>query len=336
MVRTDRPSRLSIIIVNFNTRDLLRACLRSLRKAEPRAEVIVVDNGSKDGSAAMVRKEFGKSGRSGKVRLIANKRNKGFAAANNQGFKRAHGDMIVMLNSDTEVPKDALSKLARELERHPETGVAGPQLRNARGEVQQSASWRAPGLLTLFLEYTLLNRVLYRLLPAVRYPGKQLLTRAELGKRRRVGDLLGACMVFRKGLLEEVGALDERFFVFVEETDFNCRVRDAGYDLVYLPTVRILHHWGGTVDSSGSLARRFNLFYPSLYRFFRKRHGGAYVAAARLLALVLLPVSLAAVLLAWLPLGIVGALTGKPLARAAANQLPVLWGPLRWHLGVRG
>ena len=195
-----------------------------------------------------------------------------------------------MLNSDTEVPKGALSKLARHLERHPDTGVVAPQLRNADGELQQSASWRAPGLLTLFLEYTLLNRVLYRLLPAVRYPGKQLLTRAELRKRRNVGDLLGACVAFRKELLEEVGSLDERFFVFLEETDFNARVRDAGYALTYLPAVRVLHHWGGSVDTAGSMARRFDLFYPSLYRFFRKRHGGAYVTAARLSALVLLPI----------------------------------------------
>ncbi|MDP3999867.1 MAG: glycosyltransferase family 2 protein [bacterium] len=326
---------ISVVIVNFNTRDLLRACLRSVRKAEPRAEVIVVDNGSKDGSAAMVQKEFGKTGRSGKVRLVANKRNRGFAAANNQGFAKARGDVIVMLNSDTEVPKGALSKLARELERHPEVGVVAPQLRNAAGEVQQSASWRAPGLLTLFLEYTLLNRVLYRMLPAVRYPGKQLLTRAELGKRRDVGDLLGACMVFRKELLKEIGTLDERFFVFLEETDFNARVRDAGYGLVYLPTVRVLHHWGGSIDSDGSLAKRFSLFYPSLYRFFRKRHGSLYVGMARLAALILLPVSLILILLSLIPIGIVSLLTGKSFFRAVTNQLPVLWGALRWHWGIR-
>ncbi|HEY8108884.1 MAG TPA: glycosyltransferase family 2 protein [Patescibacteria group bacterium] len=321
--------RLSVVIVNFNTKELLRECLVSLRTAEPKAEVIVIDNASKDGSVAMVRKEFPK------VRLIANKKNKGFAAANNQGFKVAKGDVVVMLNSDTEVPKGGLSKLAKELEQDPKVGVVGPQLRNADGEVQQSASWRDPGLLTLFLEYTLLNRVLYRLFPTIRYPGKQLLTRAELRKRRAVGDLLGACEVFRRDLLKEVGTLDERFFIFLEETDFSRRVREAGYDLLYQPGVRVLHHWGAAIDSGGSLAKRFNLFYPSLYKFFQKHHGDGYVAVARLLALVLLPVTLAFVLLAWIPLALLSLLTGKPFYRMAVNQLPMLWGALRWHWGLR-
>jgi GT2 family glycosyltransferase len=320
---------ISVVIVSYNTRELLRACLRSLRRSEPAAEVIVVDNASGDDSVAMVRKEFKN------VRVIVNKRNRGFAAANNQGFKVAKGDVIAMLNADTEVPKGGLSRLAKELARDSGIGIVGPQLRNASGEVQQSASWRAPGLLTLFLEYTLLNRVLYRLFPAVRYPGKQLLTRAELRKRRTVGDLLGACEVFRKSLLKEVGMLDEQFFIFLEETDFSCRVRDAGYDLVYLPAVRILHHWGASVDSAGSLANRFGLFYPSLYKFLRKRHGASYVALARLLALVLLPITLLFVWLVWIPLALLSLVAGKPLYQAASNQVPMLWGALRWHWGLR-
>lgn len=327
--------KISVVIVSFNTKKLLATCLSSLRRQGLAVEVIVVDNGSLDGSASMVKKQFPG------VKLIANRQNHGFAAANNQGFAQATGDYMVMLNSDTEVPEpkrgspSILLELAGYLGKHPETGVAAPQLRTSDGSVQRSVSWSEPTLLTTLLEYTLLNRLLYRLLPTTRYPGKLLLTRPELKKEQVVADAIGACLVFRRKLLSQIGPLDERFFVFLEETDFNRRVRQADLHIRYLPQYHLFHHWGGSVDSGGGLDVRFQYYFPSLYSYLSKYHLKTYVWAAYLTALLgSLGVTLLASLL-WLPLAAVSKLSGRRLARPVANQWRLYQPVLLWHLGLR-
>src|SRR3989344_518959 len=125
MGKSMRKVDVSIIIVSFNTRDLLRACLESL----PSGEIIVVENGSTDGSVEMVKKEFPL------VMLIANKENRGFAAANNIGFKKAHGRYLLMLNSDTEVPQGAIEEVTRFMDEHPDVGVVGAKLMLPNGRM---------------------------------------------------------------------------------------------------------------------------------------------------------------------------------------------------------
>lgn len=317
----------SVVIVSYNTVDLLRDCLNSLVAQPDRLEVIVVDNASADDSVKMVKTEFPD------VITIKNTTNKGFAAANNQGFAKATGEYILMLNSDCEVPEpaggSALSALVRTLETQPDVGVVAPKLQNGDGTVQQSATWSEPTLLTEFLEYTLLNRILYKLLPNRRYPGKRLLSLGELGTSHDVADLLGACLLFRASLLERIGPFDERFFLFLEETDFNRRVRQHGQSLRYQPETTVIHHWGSSVDQAGTLRKRFSLYFPSLYTYWRKHHSVAYVAAGYLITLV---GSLLTCLLAWLLL-IPGLLS--PGIRRLSSSLRTIYGAtLGWHLGL--
>lgn len=317
----------SVIIVSYNTVDLLRACLQTVVGQTPEPEVIVVDNGSKDGSPKMVAKEFKQ------VKLIRNESNKGFATANNQGFAVAGGEYVVMLNSDTELRgPDDLEKLTSYLAQHPEVGVLAPRLVNGEGRVQASASWTEPTLLTQFYEYTLLNRLLYRLFANQQYPGKLLLSPEELTRPQDVAEVIGACLVFRRSLLTEVGQLDERFFFFLEETDFNRRVRHAGYTIRYYPAVEVLHHWGGSIDESGKLDMRFRYYFPSLYTFFRKHHGPVYETIARLIAIV----GSAGLVALLTVLSVPAKLLGMRTQRIIRNQLKLYKPILAWHLGSRG
>jgi GT2 family glycosyltransferase len=321
--------KVSVVIVNYRTCDLLRTCLETLAKQKQSHEVIVADNASDDGSVEMLAKEFPK------VKVIANDRNVGFAAANNQGFTAANGDLLMMLNADTELPETTvLGDLAKALTADPRIGVLGPRLLNAAGQVQPSAAWTDPTLLTLGLEYTLLNRLLYRVFGDQRYVGKLLLSPGELAEPQDVGDLLGAALIFRRSLLDEIGRLDEQFFVFLEETDFNRRARRARYILRYDPRIELIHHWGGSVDSAGNLRRRFELYYPSLYAFLRKHHGRLYAGLAYGEAVVGSLVAAALV-----GVGLLVATLLRPIRpgirRSVLGQWPIVSGILRWHLGSR-
>lgn len=321
---------ISVVIVSYNTIDLLQACLVSLQKQTAELKIIVVDNASTDGSAAMLRERFPE------VTLIANDTNRGFAAGNNQGFTSATGEYILMLNGDTEIPdRDGLERLAIHLHQHQQIGVIAPRLINSDRSVQQSASWNVPNLWSLVLEYTLLNRMLDKLFATRKYPGKVLLSRQELSRSQTVADLLGACLLFRRSLVHEVGLLDERFFIFYEETDFNLRVRRAGYQLCYFPDVTVLHHWGSSVDAGQGLARRMSYGFPSLYTFLHKHRGRAYAAATQLVVGVLSTVTRLG-LYALLPLAVlVDLLFARNVRRGIKNQLLVTTAVSRWHLGKR-
>lgn len=321
------PPTVSVVIVSYNTVALLRACLKSLARQPEGLQLIVVDNASADGSAAMVTKEFSRT------TLIRNMRNVGFAAANNQGFAKATGEYVMMLNSDCEIPpprgsRGAIGSLVQTLDAQPKVGVVAPRLQNTDGTVQQSAAWSEPTILTELLEYTLLNRVLYRLLPTTRYPGKRLLTRAELTHSHDVTDLLGACLLFRRSLLDRVGTLDERFFIFLEETDFNRRVRRAGLTLRYQAETTVIHRWGSSVDAAGTLRRRFSLFFPSLYTYWKKNRFPGYGVIAYLITLFGSAAIYLLALVLW-PIGLVIGRLGRTLRSLRDIYGSVLW----WHLG---
>jgi GT2 family glycosyltransferase len=319
----------SVVIVSYNTKKLLQACLETVIVQTPRPEVIVVDNGSHDGSPELVEQNYRA------VKLIKNTRNLGFAAANNQAFHEVTGDVIVMLNSDTELPAPTtLEALATQLSQHPEVGVVAPRLINGQGEVQASVAWTEPTLLTTLYEYTLLNRLLYKVFASRRYPGKLLLTAAEMAHPQSVGDAIGACLAFRRTLLTEVGLLDERFFFFLEETDFNLRVRRAGYKIQYLPEHEVIHHWGGSVDKAGTLTKRFSHYFPSLYAFYGKYHSGWYVSTQKAIASIgsATIVGLSGLLL--LPGKVSRKYNRSRLAQVARNQRALYKQVLDWH--VRG
>jgi N-acetylglucosaminyl-diphospho-decaprenol L-rhamnosyltransferase len=261
---------LSVIIVNWNTRDLTAQCLRSLQSTIEHVsyEVWMVDNGSTDGSVAAVQESFPS------VRLIANAENVGFVRANNQAIAACQGRYVLLLNSDAVALPGAVDELVRWMDEHPEAGAAGAQLLNADGSFQASfASF--PTLWQEFLTLSGLGRALVR--PAFPGFGPQV----EKGPQA-VDYVQGACLLVRHQAIEEVGGLDERIYMYAEEVDWCCRLGQAGWKVMYLPQVKIIHYGGQS--SQKRRGRMEAELYRSRVYFFHKHHGR--VAAWALQALI--------------------------------------------------
>jgi len=263
---------LSVVIVNWNVSDLLRRCLHSILDTQCLTlDVIVVDNASADDSVEMVRDEFPG------VHLIVNADNRGFPAANNQGIAAARGRYILLLNPDTEVAGDALATMVAFADAHPDVGIVGPQLSYADGSIQSSRR-RFPTLATAFFESTWLKP----------YAPRRLLERYEFLDRpddvvQDVDWLYGAAFMTRREAIEQVGPMDESFFMYSEELDWCRRFREAGWRVVYLPTAQIVHHEGKS--SEQVVAARHIHFQTSKVRYFHKYHGRIVAEALRLFLL---------------------------------------------------
>jgi GT2 family glycosyltransferase len=260
--------QLSVIIVNWNVRDLLRTCLHSLKDLAPDSEVIVVDNASCDGSVEMLRAEFPD------VRVIANATNAGFGAANNQALKESSGRYVLFLNPDTEVRPAAIQRLLAFVDQRPRAACVGPMLLNPDGSVQSSRRG-FPRLSTFLVESTVLQRYL-KGLPSLR---RFYRSEAATDGPQQVDWLVGACLLVRRSALDEVGPFDERFFMYSEEMDLCYRLRQAGYEVWYVPEAEVIHHEGAS--SRQDLFRRNVHFHESRYRFFEKHHGLAAALALR-------------------------------------------------------
>lgn len=251
---------LSIIIVSWNTRDLLRRCLQSIeaQRGDLRVEIIVVDNASHDGTPAMVRDEFPQ------VRLIETGANLGFSAGNNVGMRAAQGDWFLLLNPDTEMVGDALQRLIATLEDNPFVGVVGPRVQYGDG-TEQVTRHRFPLLWTLGSASTpiaalmapLLNRFYYQIKPATTPLFSDWLT--------------GAALLLRREVYAQVGGFDEQFFMYFEETDWQRRIKAAGWTILYEPNALIVHH---EAQSSGQVGgKRDFIFNRSRLRYAAKWHG---------------------------------------------------------------
>lgn len=254
---------LSVIIVNWNVRDLLRRCLASMPEPGTRnleLETIVVDNASSDGSLEMLRAEFPQ------VHVIANERNLGFTRGNNQGLAASRGRYVLFLNPDTEVVGDALATMVGYMDTHPAVGALGPQLRYPDGSVQSSRR-RFPTLTTALFESTLLE---------LWWPGNLWARRYRLADRpddvaQEVDWVVGACLLARREVLEQVGGFDEGFFMYSEEMDLCRRIRDVGWRIAYVPEAQVIHHEGKS--SEQMVPARHIHFQTSKVRYSRKHHG---------------------------------------------------------------
>jgi N-acetylglucosaminyl-diphospho-decaprenol L-rhamnosyltransferase len=266
---------LSIVIVNWNVRELLRRCLDSVAGSSKGGnenrlslQLIVVDNASSDGSVEMLRSEFPH------VELIVNDRNLGFTRGNNQGISVSDGRNVLLLNPDTEVLDNALGEMVAYMDEYPGVGALGPQLIYADGRVQSSRR-RFPGLDTAFLESTFLQQS---------FPHNSILRRYYVldwaeDETQEVDWLVGACLLMRRKALDEVGPLDERFFMYSEEMDWCYRAKKQGWKVVYLPAARVIHHEGKS--SEQVLPMRHIQFQRSKVLFFKKHRGGWLVEALR-------------------------------------------------------
>lgn len=255
---------ISIIIVNWNTKNLLRNCLKSVYNTVSSLvlEIIVVDNCSSDGSVAMLEAEFPS------VIIIVNKENRGFGAANNQALALMKGRYALLLNSDAVLTNGAVNKLWDFCETHEKTAIVGGQLLNADGSKQNSIA-SFPDLLSLSLNTSLLEYLLPCLYPSKRYEHKSSF---------EVDSVIGACMMIRKKSLDEVGVFDERYFFFFEETDLARTIRHHGWKIYQVPDALIYHLQG---QSIGHQARSRIEFYRSRYQFLKKWHSPFYFYLAK-------------------------------------------------------
>ncbi|MEB3197574.1 MAG: glycosyltransferase family 2 protein [Candidatus Sericytochromatia bacterium] len=250
---------LSIVVVNWNTQDLLRRCLQTvIEQTRVSHEVWVVDNGSSDGSPEMLRREFPQ------VHLIANPDNRGFAAANNQALRLASGEYLLLLNSDTEVLDGALDAMVAFMHSHPAVGALGPRLLNADGSLQPSAHGFY-GTARSLLE----NRLVASLWPW-RSGRARLLTFFDHSVARPVDWVCGAALMIRRSTLQRVGLLDEAFFMYGEEVDWQWRMRAAGLSVWFSPIARILHLGGGS--SRGRVTTMRQLEIDNRLRFLAKHY----------------------------------------------------------------
>lgn len=259
---------LSIIVVNWNVQALLRQCLQSVLTAcqtvaPLTSEIIVVDSASTDGSAGMVQREFPQ------VRLIASEKNLGYAGGNNTGVTAAQGRYLLLLNPDTVVQPESLALMVNFLESHSQTGAVGPRLLWPDGTTQSSRR-RFPTLGSLFWESTLLGQWF----PHNRYTQRYHLADCSPDQPQPVDWVVGAALMLRREVWQQVGPLDETFFMYFEETDWCRRAVQQGWEIYYLPAAQITHYEGKS--SEQVVAARTLRFQRSKLRYTRKYFGSGW------------------------------------------------------------
>lgn len=256
--------KLSIIIVNYNVRYFLEQALLSVQRAMEgiEAEVWVVDNHSVDDSVAMVRRNFPW------VRLIANQHNPGFSIANNQAIRQSTGEYVLLLNPDTVLREDTLQRCLEYMDNHPDVGGLGVRMIDGSGNFLPESKRGLPTPWVAFTKATGLSRL---------FPRSRLFNRYHLGylaedEIHEVDVLAGAFMWLRRSVLEEIGLLDEQFFMYGEDIDLSYRIQKAGYRNVYFPETSIIHYKGESTKK-GSL-NYVRVFYQAMILFARKHFSG--------------------------------------------------------------
>ena len=263
------PPLLSICLVNWNTREYLRACLQSIRNtvADLDREVIVVDNASADGSAAMVAEEFPE------VALIANEENLKYARGNNQALEAATGRFRLLLNPDVVLLPGAVAELLTALDRHPKAGAVAPKLVHPDGSPQLSCrTFPNPSAIA----YEALG--LARLFPRSRRFGAYRMSWWDHDDERRVDQPMASALMLRAAALDEAGLFDEAFPIFFNDVDLCRRMLDAGWEAWFTPQAEVIHHVGGSTRQ----VRRAMIAesHRSLLRYYEKHYRGRVSPAA--------------------------------------------------------
>jgi GT2 family glycosyltransferase len=256
------PPDVSVLIASYNTRDLLLQAVAST--LEPGVETIVVDNASVDGSANAVAAQFPT------VRLVRSATNLGFAGGTNRAALSAQGHYLLLLNPDAALTPGALDRLRERLEAQRGAGAVGPALMYPDGR-PQSAAFYFPGL----------NQVLLDLFPVPRLMESPLNGRVQTQAARPIDHPLGACMLIRRATWEEVGPLDEGYFMYLEEVDWCRRARARGWQTWYEPAARVIHHAGAATRQQPEAM--YAQLWRSRLRYYQRYHGPFYNRVIRTL-----------------------------------------------------
>jgi hypothetical protein len=253
---------LSVIIVNYKTRDVLLRCLAALGPDLSRleSETVVVDNDSRDGTLEALAQGFPS------VRVIANAENLGYGRAANQGIRSTSGEFVLVMNPDCDPHPGAVRTLIDYLRAHPGAGIAGPRLLGADGGIEYSARSFPDHFAFLFNRYSLLTW----LFPNNRFSRRYLLSDWDHLSVREVDWLTGACLMVRRAAIDQVGAFDEAFFMFNEDVDWCRRMRLAGWKNVFVPDAQVVHHVGAS--RSRVAARVIVERHRGMIHYFHKHH----------------------------------------------------------------
>lgn len=258
---------ISFIINNYNTKGLLKQCIRGIRQFPPSVayEIIVVDNASADGSAEMVRRDFPD------VRLFASRENLGHHKGNNLGMRNSTGKYVVIINTDIAVTDDAFDRMYRYMESHPECALLGPKLKNPDGSVQMSCM-RFPRLMTPFYRRYL------GWLPGVKKKlDDYLMADFDHASTKEVDWILGACEMVRQSAIEKAGYMDENLFMYFGDVAWCKEFWQAGYKVVYYPGAEIIHYHKRESATSGIFSRVFWIHIIDWFKFLHDYSGNRAV-----------------------------------------------------------
>lgn len=257
----------SICVVTYNARDYLRDCLLSLRENMQliNFEVIIVDNGSQDGTAEMLLEEFPSAC------VIHNKDNLGFTRPMNQALRAACGKYLLLLNPDTVILPAALDTLVWFMDSHPTAGICGPKVLNRDGSMQKSCrrgDSRPWAVITYFTG-------LYARFPNSKLFGGYLMNYLDEDEVNEVGGVSGSCMLIRRKVVDQIGYLDERYFAYQEDADYCLQARRAGWEVFYVPSSQLIHY-GGQGGSRVEPYRSIIEWHRSYWLYYRKNFAGDY------------------------------------------------------------
>jgi GT2 family glycosyltransferase len=263
---------LSIVVLNYNTREHLRACLAALEREGStavgggplEAEVLVVDNASADGSAEMVERDFPWAS------VIRSPRNGGFAYGNNQALVTAQGEAILLLNPDTLMPPGGIQRMVHRLAEHPEAGVVGPKLVRPDGTMHLACRRSFPTPSVAFYRLSGLSK----LFPTSPRFGRYNLTYVDPDTALEVDSVCGACFLIRRQVVDRIGLLDERFFMYGEDLDWCMRAQAAGWTVRYEPAI-VVHHQHGAASRKRALRTTYH-FFRAMDLFYRKHYVKQY------------------------------------------------------------
>lgn len=259
MTSVDSRPDLSVLVASFNTKDLLLACLKSLETATDglAIETFVVDNASSDGTPEAVASAFPG------VRLIANATNEGFSKANNRALRESKGRYVLLLNPDTLIPPDTLGPMARFLDENPRVGMAGCRVDRPDGRLDEACKRTFPTPVSAFARFTGLDRVFPKAL------GGYSRMADDPSGSFEVDSVVGAFMMVRREAVEDVGGLDEEFFMFGEDLDWAYRMKAKDWAVWYVGDRRVIHHKGASVRKE---PHRMNWHFHRSMILFHKKH----------------------------------------------------------------